>query len=400
MANRISWPLGAVLSLLFASSNVCAAPPQKLGPEFLVNQANTSGKQDEPSVDGLADGGFMVTWRDKSPSISYVARRYNAAGLPQGDLLLSGDEAAFERSQAAGLAGGGFAFTWPCDDGFRFRAYNNVGRSFEPRHCLSSSDGSNNYSATIKGLRNGSFVIAFEYKGFDSELDGHGVIVETYSVVGSRRSSSTLTFGFEGYPRVAGLTNGRFVVTFMAGDGRRNGYGIFGQLYSGAGARIGSNFRINSTLTGNQALQDVGTLPDGGFVVVWQSLGQDGSLNGIYGQRYNANGARVGGEFRINVTTASDQNEPSAAGLSGGGFVVTWTSAGNQDGSGKGVFGRLYNAAGVPLAGEFRVNTYTFSTQSDSSVAALPNNQFVVVWSSYGQDGDKLGVYGQRFRVP
>lgn len=44
-----------------------------------------------------------------------------------------------------------------------------------------------------------------------------------------------------------------------------------------------------------------------------------------------------------------------------------------------------------------RINTYTTSDQSGSSVAALKNGGFVVTWSSNGQDGDRYGIYGKRY---
>ena len=52
------------------------------------------------------------------------------------------------------------------------------------------------------------------------------------------------------------------------------------------------------------------------------------------------------------------------------------------------------------VGSEFRVNTYTTSyqlTRGDHLVAAAASGDFVVVWSSYGQDGDQNGVFGQRF---
>ena len=39
---------------------------------------------------------------------------------------------------------------------------------------------------------------------------------------------------------------------------------------------------------------------NGGFVVTWESSGQDNSGAGIYGQRYSATATRVGGEFPVN----------------------------------------------------------------------------------------------------
>ena len=67
-------------------------------------------------------------------------------------------------------------------------------------------------------------------------------------------------------------------------------------------------------------------LNDGGFVVTWSSDGQDGSGYGIYGQRYAADGTPVGSEFRANTFTSSDQAYSSVTALNDGGFVVTWSS--------------------------------------------------------------------------
>jgi len=132
----------------------------------------------------------------------------------------------------------------------------------------------------------------------------------------------------------------------------------------------------------------VASLADGGFVVTWTSDGQDGSARGIYGQRYDVNGAPQGTEFKI---TTNDQ--PSVAGLSGGGFVVIWTSG---DGSNSGIFGQRYDSSGVAQGAEFQVNTYSLGYQSNPSVASLADGSFVVTWTSDGQDG-VLSIYGKRY---
>jgi len=70
-----------------------------------------------------------------------------------------------------------------------------------------------------------------------------------------------------------------------------------------------------------------------GFVVTWTSSGQDGDRNGVYGQRYDADGTAQGTEFQINTYTAGDQVAPSVTTLADGGFVVAWQSL-DQDGDG------------------------------------------------------------------
>ena len=46
---------------------------------------------------------------------------------------------------------------------------------------------------------------------------------------------------------------------------------------------------------------------------------------------------------------------------------------------------------------EFQVNTHTTWDQADPDVAINENDDFVVVWRSYGQDGGSNGIFGQRF---
>jgi hypothetical protein len=52
---------------------------------------------------------------------------------------------------------------------------------------------------------------------------------------------------------------------------------------------------------------------------------------------------------------------------------------------------------GRPLGSEFHVNTYTTNDQTFASVGADSAGNFVVVWTSYFQDGSDRGIFGQRY---
>jgi hypothetical protein len=67
---------------------------------------------------------------------------------------------------------------------------------------------------------------------------------------------------------------------------------VCGALSAIAGP-VGPEFRINSHIQNVQTKPDVARLSNGGFVVAWESNLQDGSQRGVYGQRFNAGGARV-----------------------------------------------------------------------------------------------------------
>jgi|GEM_PF-1111909 len=199
-------------------------------------------------------------------------------------------------------------------------------------------------------------------------------------------------------PAIAVLAGGSYVVTWTSytQDGT-NSYGVYAQRFTASGVPMGPEFRINSTTSGNQSDASVAALSSGGFVVTWTDSGKDGSGDGVYGQRYDANGVAQGGEFKVNATTASTQNESSVAAYTGG-FIVAWTSYGNAgDPSSYGVYAQRYDNSGVAVGGEFRVNTTTAGYQYESDVAARADGSYVVVWRSDGQDGSSAGVYAQRY---
>ena len=70
-----------------------------------------------------------------------------------------------------------------------------------------------------------------------------------------------------------------------------------------------------------------------------------------------------------------------------------------QDGDGYGVYGQIFNTDGTKSGSEFLANTYTTNNQLESSIARLSNDQFVITWTSWDQDGDGAGVYGQIFEA-
>ncbi|MBZ0136588.1 MAG: tandem-95 repeat protein [Planctomycetes bacterium] len=190
--------------------------------------------------------------------------------------------------------------------------------------------------------------------------------------------------------------DGDFVITWMSHNQDGSGYGIYAQRYDNTGAAVGGEFQVNSYTTNDQYYPSVALDADGDFVITWTSNGQDGSGSGVYAQRYDNTGAAVGGEFQVNSYTTSSQQYPSVALDADGDFVITWTSNG-QDGSGNGIYAQRYDNTGAAVGGEFQVNSYTTSDQYHPSVALDADGDFVITWMSNGQDGSGWGVYAQRY---
>jgi hypothetical protein len=81
-----------------------------------------------------------------------------------------------------------------------------------------------------------------------------------------------------------------------------------------------------------------------------------------------------------------------------GDFVVVWYSVG-QDGSDSGAYAQAYLASGAPDGGEFRVNSYTTGYQGNATIAMNAAGDFVVSWMSRGQDGSEENIYAQRYKL-
>jgi hypothetical protein len=268
---------------------------------------------------------------------------------------------------------------------------------------------------------------------------------------------NTYTTGGQGDPATAIDSAGDFVVVWASAGGQDgSGLGVYGQRYSSAGGTQGSEFRVNTYTTSGQAEPSVAMDSSGNFVVVWESNGQDGDLEGIYGQRYNAAGVAQGSEFKVNTFTTGAQRVPDVAMDSSGDFVVVWTS--QQGATNYEVIGQRFNAAGVAQGSEFQVNTnstgisveiltqgkvvpavamddsgnfivawhtaavdvngniairsynaagvaqsseatitsYTSGSQLWPDVAMDSDGDFVVTWTDYGRDGDGQGIYARR----
>ncbi len=321
-------------------------------PEVRVN-TTTVGDQGEPSVVGLAGGGYVVAWTS-----------YGEAGA---DIFA-------QRFSGAGERLGG-----------------------ETR--VNSTTAHDQFVPTVTALSDGGYVVSW-MSALDDEFRDFDVYAQRYDAAGAAVGGETLvnttTASRQLSPSVTGLEDGGYLVTWSSVLQDGAGSGVFSQRFTSAGAPAGGETLVSKPTAERAARPDAAALADGGYVVAWESLGQDGSGAGIYAQRYDDAGEKVGAEARVNSRTAGDQESPRTAGLAGGGYVVTWTSEG-QDGSGTGVYAQRFSSSGGKVGGETRVNTTTANDQRVADVAALPDGGYIVIWTSFDQDGSNFGVYAQRF---
>ena len=201
-------------------------------------------------------------------------------------------------------------------------------------------------------------------------------------------------------PGTCVFDDGSFVVVWQSNDQDGDYSGIFGRRYSAAGLPLSSEFQIN-TYTSDAQFDPSVCCADDSFVVAWTSAtsDQDGHYAGVFGQRFAAGGAFVGGEFQVNTYTSDDQSDPDVCCQADGRFVVAWRSD-YQDGYRGGIFGQAFASGGAPSGGEFQVNTYTAAYERAPASCCDGSTGFVVVWESQEQDGDSGGLFAQAFSGP
>ncbi|MBB3944074.1 methionine-rich copper-binding protein CopC, partial [Sphingorhabdus rigui] len=319
--------------------------------EFKVNISKFSVIS--PKISALVDGGWIISWtsygQDGSEEGVY-AQRYSSIGEKIGDE-------------------------------FKVNAYTNFRQQ----------------DATVAGLLDGGWIISWVSIGQDG--DDYGIYAQRFDMyggmVGEEFRVNTYTASMQDRPSVVALLDGGWLISWDSNGQDGSAYGVYGQRFDSFGARVDSEFRINSYTNSFQYDPSVAALSDGGWIVIWNSLGQDGSGWGIYGQKYKSSGIVEGPEFRVNSFTSGDQIQPSVAALSDGGWVVSWSSNNNQ-GLGN-IYGQKYDSSGVKSGPEFQINSYVGNTQGNSSIIALTDGGWVVTWLSPSLDGSWRGVYSQRF---
>jgi len=201
---------------------------------------------------------------------------------------------------------------------------------------------------------------------------------------------STQTTGSQLHPVVAASPGGTFVVVWQGPGTDEDSSGIYGQRYNFAGAKIGSTFRVNTYTTGGQTQPAVAMDATNGFVVAWMSY-EDGSDSAIVARVYDRFGD-PGTPFRVNSQTTFYQESPAVAMDSGGSFVVVFQG---YDADPEGVFGRRYLALGNPLAPDFQVNETTTDRQNLPSISLNAGGVFTVVWRNGSTPN--VDVFARRF---
>ncbi len=201
----------------------------------------------------------------------------------------------------------------------------------------------NQRDASVAALSGGGFVAAWVSERQRGTLPN--IFARVFDAAGNGGAEfcvSTNATTPSGSPTVTGTTGGGFTVAWVQNAFERtNGMEIFARAFDAAGSGLSAPFPVNTYTYGDQFSPSIASLGTQ-QLLVWSSMGQDGSWEGVFAQALNG-ATKIGDEFRVNVARAYSQKLPHVSSDGAGRALILWSGYG-PGGSGFDVFGRTYVA--------------------------------------------------------
>ena len=311
-----------------------------------------------------------------------------------------------EKPSVAALQNGGAVFVWQGGPlGFQdvyARIIDSSGTFISGEFIVNTFTNGQQGNAVVKTLSNGNVVVVWTSQGQDGSMSGvYGQLLSPTGVkINSEFAINQTTSLNQRSPSVAVLENGNFVVawvTEVAKGGATYDVNVLGRIYTSSGTAVSAEFPLTATsLASAPALVGVS---GGGFLAVWGQNDGANAENGwdVFSRPYTASGTAAGPVVAINTHLVGDQFAPKIAHSQGAALVV-WSSLA-QDGSFEGVFARQISADGTVVGSEIPVNTTTKGKQIQPAVGANTDGAFFVVWSSLVGGAYGFDLFGQRFAL-
>ncbi len=408
------WTAGLCFMIMCAATSVFSQVTA-VGGETQVNTV-TDSTQKHPAVAMAQDGSYTIVWESLGQSgdadrFGIFQRRYSADGTPLSTGVVNSLTAGNQRYPDIAMAQNGAYVVFWMDDTKDDNTWSIQGRRFDNTGAALGDifplieNGTQAKFPKVSVQDNGDMVVVFAqidtstntFSIRSRRITAAGVNVEAVQTV------ATSNTNFLGFPDVARDSDGDYVVVWQEENTDGSGLGIYARRYNSSAVAQGAAFKVNTTTAGNQQEPAIAMDVNGNFIVAWTSFGQDGDKGGIYAQRYLANGTPNGVETQINTTTTNSQDNVAVTMTTVGAYTLAWNSYA-QDGSFDGVYLRAFAASGAAIGAEIKVNTRTTDFQQFAELAQYGSTDtLVVVWqdglrhSSATHDGDDYGIYKQRY---
>jgi hypothetical protein len=316
---------------------------------FLDNVGQT-GDQQDGVVAATNSNQFFVAWEDRDPGLTAIninARSFDSLGNPlTGDRNLTLDTDGLDKDctnpaavrlpiagQGDGLAVA-FEFAFSGTDHDIYLVRTNSALTKLEDFIIIDDSGNFEHDPSITFGASGSLWVAYTRDNTATDSD---VLARQVDSAGNVITFITLfdqTNARGDHVDLTTLANGNFVAVFQVGP--TNDHDIFFTIKSNAGDNVVSPTPVvgaNDPTGVDERDAHVAALADGGFVVTWTDEGGDqgGTSNGIRATVYDATGHIVQSNILVNVFNQDGgQFFSDVAALPDGGFIVTWDDNNTQ----------------------------------------------------------------------
>jgi hypothetical protein len=325
---------------------------------FRVNQQGTND-QENPRVTLLKNGGAAFVWQGGKEGYQHIYARFltpNNTFLTSTDVAVSTFTNNFQINPAVTtLNNGNVVIVWASFNQASSSSLQDVyakilspaGLTISNQFLINQFTDYNQRTPAIAALNNGGFVVTWvseqqrvvtpnlganEMASSASALASSAPSADIYArLYTSNGAPSTGEFLVNSdanpcaNPAVASASDSSFIVTWDAHDmfNATNSLDIYARTFSSAGIG-GATTRVNSYLYGDQYAPRINAIGSE-YLIVWTSLGEDGSREGVFGQFVHEDGSLVGNEFQANTTTISRQIQPVVVSDGVNQFLTVWS---------------------------------------------------------------------------
>jgi hypothetical protein len=258
----------------------------KVGSEFQVNHL-AAGDQDTPALAALSQSRLVAAYENAADGMR--GQIFSGGGARVGnEFRIDSTDTVAAPFPAVAQFGAGFVIAWT---GVR----------------------------EIPGQRGSPTIVARRFNA-DAERVGGEVVVNTTQPQKQEN------------PAAARLSDSRCVVVWQDGSeagGDTDGFAVRAQVVS-AGGKVGPQILVPTRRAGDQFEPAVAAFANGRFVVVWTDRSaspDDPSGSAVRGQVFSPAGAKLGSEFRVNRRTNGNQETAAVAVFDNRDFVVVWTDS-------------------------------------------------------------------------
>lgn len=350
--NKLSASDHGIYGQLFAPDGT------KIGSEFVIANASNTSDHVAPSVAALDNGRFVVAYATDAGSDYDIGVKIVAADGTVGSEVIAHDASSNNEyyPSIATMSDGSFAVAWSVAEtaDLQLQKFDATGAKSGTQVTVAAGEGQ---QPAVAGLSNGKYIVSWV-----------------------SWNTGKVTFQIEGDAPVATAISGWNYVTApgilpLAGDfvitNDDASQGISAAIYNNDGSQQRAAFSVNTNSNGSRTAPTIAQMSDSGFLIAWSSDTDDGIYHGVFGRRFDADGTALDSqEFQINEFRDRSQEFPDITGLADGAFATVWQVAPNSSGSDYEIETRVFSTASPnPVLTDPGTWTYT---ENDAATAVAP----------------------------